>query len=218
MNADFGSGFILTMAPVASELQPRPVGLGGFSYKTLDSQATNSSRPKGKLVNWSHAQFYNGWGDASTPTGYNAIINNGYAANRVVMGVLDSPNDGGSGWYNISTYQKTIKTLKANYANFGSVAGWEYWDAGIKDNYANPWQWVAAIGQSVFGSAGTVNKAAVVDSGPTPWPALTDTLLGKGVLKLDAVRALNISDGNLAGALQILGLPDLGLGNVLPVK
>ncbi|KAI5356843.1 Putative glycoside hydrolase family 18, catalytic domain, glycosyl hydrolase family 18 (GH18) active [Septoria linicola] len=221
LNADFGSNFILTMAPVASDLQPNPIGLGGFSYKTLDAQATSSAKPSGKLVNWYNAQFYNGWGDASTPNGYNAIVANGWPANRVVMGVLDSPNDGGSGWYNISTYQKTIKTLKSNYANFGSVCGWEYWDAGIRDNYANPWQWVGAVGQSVFASStGTApaNRATNVDSGPAPFPNLMSALLGKGVGKLEAVRALNISDGSLAGALQVLGLPDLGLGGILPIK
>lgn len=210
LHADFGPDFILTMAPVASELQPNPIGLGGFSYKTLDAEANASDRPNGKLVNWYNCQFYNGWGDASRPNGYNSIIANGWAADRVVMGVLDSPNDGGSGWYGIATYQKTIATLKANYENFGSVVGWEYWDAGIKDGYKEPWQWVAAIGQSVFAARpGTANRDKDGDSGPSPWPVLTDQLEALGVEKLLAVRALNISDGSLSGALQVLGLSDV---------
>lgn len=56
LNSDFGPNFILTMAPVASDLTPRQVGLGGFSYRELDSQATASNKPNGKLVNWYNAQ------------------------------------------------------------------------------------------------------------------------------------------------------------------
>lgn len=55
LNQDFGTNFILTMAPVATDLQPSEYGLGGFSYSSLDSQATASGKPNGKLVNW-----YNG--------------------------------------------------------------------------------------------------------------------------------------------------------------
>ncbi|EME43011.1 glycoside hydrolase family 18 protein, partial [Dothistroma septosporum NZE10] len=146
LNKDFGTNFLLTMAPVASELQASGYGLGGFSYKTLDRYATNSSRPNGKLVNWYNVQFYNGWGDASTPNGYQSIIQNGYAASRVSLGVLDNPGDGGSGWFNVTTYQATIKSLRATYgSSFGGVVGWEYWDAGAKDNLTQPYQWAAPI-------------------------------------------------------------------------
>ncbi|KAF2213982.1 glycoside hydrolase family 18 protein [Cercospora zeae-maydis SCOH1-5] len=219
LHADFGPDFILTMAPVASELQPSAIGLGGFSYKTLDAEATASDKPNGKLVSWYNAQFYNGWGDASRPNGYDAIIANGWPADRVAIGVLASPDDGGSGWYGMSTYQKTLATLKSKYANFGSVVGWEYWDAGSEDNFAEPWQWVAAMGNSVFATAAAAAAAARpvttaktdedVDSGPSPWPVLTEQLEALGVGRLSAVRALNISDGSWSGALQELGLLDI---------
>lgn len=110
LNRDFDTNFLLTMAPVASELQASGYGLGGFSYKTLDRYATSSLRPNGKLVNWYQPQFYNGWGDASTPNGYMSIVKNGWAASRVSPGVLDDPNDGGSGWFNLTRYQSTIKS------------------------------------------------------------------------------------------------------------
>lgn len=60
LNSDFGNSFILTMAPVASELGPQEYGLGGFSYRDLDAAATAPLKPNGKLVNWYNAQFYNG--------------------------------------------------------------------------------------------------------------------------------------------------------------
>lgn len=215
LNQDFGNNFILTMAPVASDLQPDEYGLGGFSYKTLDSKATASGKPNGKLVNWYNAQFYNGWGDASSPVGYNAIVANGYAADRVALGVLDNPNDGGSGWYSIKTYEKTINTLKSNYKNFGGDVGWEYWDAGGNDGYTYPWQWVKEIGTVIFNStSGQSNIAnAPIPYGPSPWPLLTSTLEGLGVFRLAAIRALNITNGNLAAAEKLLGLSD-----ILPLK
>lgn len=211
LNQDFGNDFILTMAPVASDLQPGEYGLGGFSYSSMDSQATASGKPNGKLVNWFNAQFYNGWGDSSSPVGYNAIISHGYSPDRVVLGVLDNPNDGGSGWYSISTYKKTINTLKADYSNFGGDVGWEYWDAGGNDGYSDPWQWVKEIGTAIFSSSsGQVNTiSSPIPYGPSPWPVLTQTLTGLGALHIEAVRALNITNGDLDAALKLLGLSDI---------
>ncbi|KXS93387.1 hypothetical protein AC579_3418 [Pseudocercospora musae] len=226
---DFGTNFITTMSPVASELQPSGYGLGGFSYKTLDSQATSSTKPNGKLINWFNPQFYNGWGDASNPNGYNAIVKNGYAANRVAFNMLAAQNDGGSGWKPITTYQNVVATLKANYGSkFGGTNGWEYWDAGRNDNMSEPWKWVGTLGNSVYGTSYNMAKRDADESyseleerqvaqdfnstitlGDSPWPALTNQLKILGVVQLAAVRALNISNGNLAQALQILGLPPL---------
>lgn len=157
------------------------------------------------------AQFYNGWGDSSSPAGYNAIISHGYAADRVVLGVLGHPNDGGSGWFSISTYKTTINTLKANYAKFGGDVGWEYWDAGGNDGYSNPWQWVKDIGTAIFSSSsGQVNTiTSPIPYGPSPWPTLTQTLEGLGALHIEAVRALNITNGSLDAALKLLGLSDI---------
>jgi len=219
LNSDLGPSFILTLAPVASDLTPREIGLGGFSYSQLDRQATAAGKPNGKLVNWYNAQFYNGWGDSSSPAGYNSIVSNGYAASRVVMGVLANPNDGGSGWYGISTYQKTISSLKAKYGNdFGSVVGWEYWDAGEKDSPAlKNYQWVQTIAKSIFpGNSGArdatptnTTEPAVPGVGEVPWPGLLDVLMGKGAGDLEGLRALNQTDGDLPKAADLLGLGEL---------
>lgn len=214
-----GPNFILTLAPVASDLTPREVGLSGFSYSQLDQQATASNKPNGKLVNWYNAQFYNGWGDSSTTAGYNAIVANGYAASRVVMGVLANPNDGGSGWYGVSTYQRTIAALKAQYGNdFGSVVGWEYWDAGERDSPAlQNYQWVKTISQARFSGSSNVGSGVVpnvTDGGETkvpgvgqvPWPNLLDILTGKGAGDLESLRALNQTNGDLTKSADLLGL------------
>lgn len=227
LNKDFGPNFLLTMSPVASELQPSGYGLGGFSYKTLDSKATATNKPNGKLINWFLPQFYNGWGSAASTSGYQSIIKNGYAASRVVMGILDSPNDGGSGFYNVSTYQNTIKSLRTMYgSSFGGVVGWEYWDAGIKDNYTYPYQWSQTIGTSTSSKRDLSSNVEddedsmlverqvtaltasgdPISHGPSPWPALTNKLVELGTLEIAAVRALNMSNGDLLRAMSILGL------------
>lgn len=212
LDADFGSDFIITMAPVASAMTPNGPGLSGFSYFELDSQATSSTRPNGKLVNWYNAQFYNGWGDASTQVYYDNIITTGkWSPGRVVLGVLDDPNDGGSGFVDIKTLQSVIQQLRANFADFGCAVGWEYWDAGGADGYSEPWQWVKAVGQSIYGAE---NVPANLTSQPLPNPPApfqqsTDLLVTLGASYQEAVWALNVTNGVLAAAEQLLGLGNL---------
>ncbi|KAK5110466.1 hypothetical protein LTR62_005817 [Meristemomyces frigidus] len=209
LDTDFGSDFILTMAPVASALMPAGPGLSGFDYTTLDSQATSSTRPNGKLVTWYNAQFYNGWGDASTQVNYDALITAGnWLPDRIVMGVLDNENDGGSGFVPISTLMATIKQLRVNYPSFGCAVGWEYWDAGGDDGFAQPWEWVKAVAGSVFGVGIEMPAANLTNSpvpnAPPPFPLLTQTLVDLGATWPWAVWALNVSDGGLAEAEQLL--------------
>jgi hypothetical protein len=153
------------MAPVASDLEPSGRGLGGFSYLHLDAQALSSDKPNGKLIDWFNVQFYNGWGDASSTAGYTSIVNNGFDPSRVAMGILSSPQDGGSGWYPRYTYAATISQLVATYPNFGGIVSWEYHDSGFGDEEGDvvdstgsrsrgqgtfqddPWMWQAQIGQ-----------------------------------------------------------------------
>lgn len=217
-----GPDFLLTMAPVASALTPTGPGLSGFSYSDLDAQATESTRPNGKLVNWYNAQFYNGWGDASSATNYNTVIERGgWSPDRVVMGVLDNPNDGGSGFVDIRTLTTVIQQLKANYATFGCAVGWEYWDAGGADGYSVPWQWVKDVGMAVFGSVqADVARNVTVDENlepPSPWPSVTRSLVDMGGGWGDAVKALNQTGGDEEKAKGLLGLGDLlgAVGGIL---
>ncbi|EMC93193.1 glycoside hydrolase family 18 protein [Baudoinia panamericana UAMH 10762] len=211
-DADFGDDFIMTMAPVAACMIPsyQNNGLSGFSYFTLDSEATDSNRPNGKLVNWYNAQFYNGWGDASTQVFYNNIISEGgWSPDRIVMGVLDSSNDGGSGFVGLSTLQGVIQQLRANYDNFGCAVGWEYWDAGTSDGLDYPWQWVQEISKSIFGASNGTPKNTTSEplpNPPAPFQALTDELVDLGAAYLQAVWALNITNGDLLAAEQLLNL------------
>ena len=201
------------MAPVASAMWPEGPGLSGFDYPTLDAQATEPARPNGKLVSWYNAQFYNGWGDASSQVFYDAIITmGGWSPDRVVMGVLDSSGDGGSGFVAIDQLKKVILQLRANYANFGCAVGWEYWDAGKSDNFAQPWQWVQAVSSAVFGQQtwpAQNTTATPVTKTPAPYPAQTETLFDLGADWLWAVWALNVTSGNLLAAEKLLNLTSL---------
>lgn len=209
-NTDFGSDFILTMAPVASAMTPGGPGLSGFDYSTLDAMANDTSRPNGKLVDWYNAQFYNGWGDASTQINYDSLITSGgWSPDRLVMGVLDSSGDGGSGFVGIQTLTDTILQLRANYANFGCAVGWEYWDAGSTDSpaFEYPWQWVKNVSSAVFGDqtlpAQNLTNIALTST-DVPFPDSTEALVDQGAEWFWAVWALNVTDGNFHEAQQLL--------------
>jgi hypothetical protein len=221
LNADLGSDFILTMAPVASALLGSGGnGLHGFNQKEMDDQATDSVRPNGKLVSWYNAQFYNGWGDARSTAMYDRIISEGgWDAARVVMGVLTNPGDGGSGFVQLPTLKDVVSSLGAKYADFGCAVGWEYWAAGTGDGLQYPWQWVKAIGDviSMFGkgqgAAAEVQPAAssnaTTTEPPTPWPSQMHTLESVGAGHWDSLRALNMTNGDTEAASDILGVTQL---------
>jgi hypothetical protein len=150
LNADMGTDFILTMAPVASALLRNGSGLHGFPQKDMDDQALEPSRPNGKLVSWYNAQFYNGWGDASSTTMYDQIISEGgWSPDRIVMGVLTNPGDGGSGFVKLPTLKSVVGSLGAKHASFGCAVGWEYWAAGTGDGMQYPWMWVKELGDVI---------------------------------------------------------------------
>lgn len=220
------------MAPVASALLRNGVGLHGFPQRDMDDQATDSSRPNGKLVSWYNAQFYNGWGDASSTDMYEQVLEEGgWEADRVVMGVLTNPGDGGSGFVQLPTLKSVIGSLGAKYATFGCAVGWEYWAAGTGDGIDSPWEWVKALGDVIAGFSQTQpsnsnSTAASSDNGddnsaetqppssprkdpPTPWPSQMEQLESVGAGHWESVRALNMTSGDTRAASDILGVADL---------
>lgn len=231
------------MAPVASALLPggSGVGLHGFSQREMDDQATDSSRPNGKLVSWYNAQFYNGWGDASSTDMYDEIVGEGgWAADRVVMGVLTNPGDGGSGFVQLSTLTSVLRSLSAKHAAFGCAVGWEYWAAGTADNMEFPWMWVKALGDIITGNTNTEEATSTPPSNgtssadqpqnsndppsndstntgssrprrdpPTPWPSQMQQLESVGANHWDSVKALNMTNGQLGAAGDLLGVTNL---------
>lgn len=137
LRADFGPEFQITLAPVASALSGGG-NLSGFDYEEL-------YRNVGGDISWFNAQFYNGWGDASSTADYDAIINRGVIpARKVSLGVLTNSGNGGSGYVDVAGLRSTLTALKDKYTDFGGATGWEYFNAQPADG-SGPWQWVTDV-------------------------------------------------------------------------
>jgi chitinase len=140
LRSDFGSGFEILMAPVASDLSGGSEFSGGFSYSQLESDV-------GSDINWYNAQFYCGWGDLSSTSDYDAVIANGFPASQVVAGtVTNSANC--SGYVDPGTLANTLSSLAGEYSDFAGVAGWEYFNA-VPVNDGGPQSWYAAAGNAL---------------------------------------------------------------------
>lgn len=141
LRADFGAGFLITLAPVGSALSGGG-NLSGFDYDAL-------YRSRGRDIAWFNAQFYNGWGRMNSTSSYDAIIARGLIpADKVVAGTLTSPANGGSGYVDMATLKKTLGRLAAKHPGFGGVAGWEYFNSEPGGATA-PWKWAAEVASAL---------------------------------------------------------------------
>jgi hypothetical protein len=117
--------------------------LSAFNHFDLETSA------EGQLVEWYNVQFYCGWGDASNPNGYLAMVNAGWDPKRLVLGVpTNREGCGGNGWHNLSALGKTVEDLNRTLGKgaWGGVMGWEYFGAG-RDDGVKSWEWVGALGK-----------------------------------------------------------------------
>ena len=108
----------------------------------------NSTTP---LVSWYNAQFYGG--HAKEIWKYREIVEEGgWAAERVVLGVLTSKAEG------VRRLRRVIGELRQEFGErFGGIAGWEYWDSGTDDREigtmavgGEPWKWVQRVAEAIF--------------------------------------------------------------------
>ncbi|KAK5174551.1 uncharacterized protein LTR77_001632 [Saxophila tyrrhenica] len=195
---DFGKDFIITMAPVASDLPAGGSGLSGFSYSRLERSRA------GKLVNWYNGQYYSGFVQGSLEESYQAGVANGFKPERVVLGVLDSSNDG-SGYVSLSDVKETIENLKEDYRKFGGVDGWEYFDAGADEWLSKPWQWTKQIGKALFGKTEKRDVQVRERKLHTPkLPGGVAALMAKGHDQITAARALRMAKGDEVEAERML--------------
>ena len=146
---DMGPDFILTIAPVSQSLLGAVESISGnLNYTQLDSLATASDKPNGKLIDWYNGQFYAGGTPSDDQvTAYQQVIETGWDPSRIVLGLTTDNTD--SSWQPIATYQATASTLKSKVDNFGGIVGYDYWNAGSSDKIPR-WQWVEDIGQALF--------------------------------------------------------------------
>jgi chitinase len=141
LHKDFGANFIITLSPVATDLE-YGYGLGGFNYKDLYTS------PAGQYIAWFNTQFYSGFGDLYSTTSYDTAIANGYPPNQVVAGMLTNAANGG-GFTPIPTAKSTVAQLSAKYSNFGGVAGWEYFDS-LPGGIASPITWATTFARAMY--------------------------------------------------------------------
>jgi hypothetical protein len=198
IRSDFGDDFSITMAPVASDLTGGGGSFGGFSYKEFDQSSA------GQQVDWYNGQFYSGFVEGSFEDSYGHAINNGFGPSRVVMGFLNSANDGG-GYVGLNHIEEIIANLKSQYSNFGGVDGWEYFDAGSSDGLSQPWMWTKQVGEALFSSS---SKRALSRRGghkhTPPLPSGVAKLMSEGHGQIAAARAMRLVRGNEALARDIL--------------
>ncbi|WP_405688056.1 glycosyl hydrolase family 18 protein [Streptomyces sp. NBC_01387] len=143
LHSDFGDGFLVTLAPVATALNGGG-NLSGFGYDAL-------YRDKGSSISWFNAQFYCGWGSLDSPAGYEGIVGHGVVpASKVVAGTLTNPANCGSGYVPMDTLTSTVSQLSKEYGDFGGVAGWEYFNSD-PGGTAAPWEWAANMSSAMNG-------------------------------------------------------------------
>ena len=137
---DFGKRFTITLAPVVTDFTQNS-GLSGFSYPALYRSAYGAD------VAWYDVQFYSGFGTLASPSDYEAIVNAGFAPEKIVAGMIANPNDG-YGYVPVAQVAQTVHGLTKRYPTFGGVDDWEYFDA-LPDGPANPDAWAALMARAM---------------------------------------------------------------------
>jgi chitinase len=145
LHSDFGAGFVVTLAPVATALKGGG-NLSGFSYDDL-------YRDRGPSISWFNTQFYCGWGSLDGTADYDGVIDHGVVpASKVVAGTITNPADCGSGYVPMDKLKSTVSSLTGTYDDFGGVSAWEYFNSDPGGTSA-PWEWAADMSSSMKKSA-----------------------------------------------------------------
>ena len=118
---DFGPTFTITMAPVAGALQSDGSGPYGLNYKDIMST-------EGERISWFNVQFYC---DSFNEESYKSIINNGYPASKIVMGMWAKEMP--------SSAADTVNSLANVYSDFAGVDLWRY------DDIQDPNDWATSM-------------------------------------------------------------------------
>lgn len=105
--------YIISFAPLASSLSNDEQGMGGFSYKSIWNSSTCRN-----AITYFNGQFY---GDYTKLT-YDSCVKNGYPSQKVVMGMLYSPDPNQME----SNYEELSNCVNAYGSKFGGAYIWEY--------------------------------------------------------------------------------------------
>ena len=137
VHTDFGSEFLITLAPVAPALTQEH-NLSGFDYEALEVM-------RGSKISWYNTQFYCGWGNLGNPAQYQRIVAYGWPAHKIVAGAVTNPENG-SGFIPLKLLADTMVFLKTVNSQFGGVMGWEYFNSlGPEEKKGEPWEWARTL-------------------------------------------------------------------------
>ena len=125
---DFGSQFIISMAPVQNSLEYDSPGMGGFIYKDLYKKI-------GDKIDYFNVQSYYDYSLNS----YEKIINNDYPINKIIMGSISNQD--------FSTIIMELKKINNKYPNFAGAYNWEYYNS--PPNKLNPGLWSYYINDTI---------------------------------------------------------------------
>ncbi|WP_158372683.1 glycosyl hydrolase family 18 protein [Cellulosimicrobium cellulans] len=177
LRADFGPGFTITLTPVAADLAGRTSFSGGFSYAELEAAV-------GHQIDWYNTQFYCGWGDLRTTAAFEAILANGFTADRVVAGTVTNP-DNCSGWVEPDVLDATLTELRTAHPTLGGVFGWEYFNALGRDGGGRE-TWFSHL-RDLLRAPAEVERGALSVAYATVPAGGTQTVHGTGFVPGEAV-------------------------------
>ncbi|KAI5926430.1 glycoside hydrolase superfamily [Camillea tinctor] len=146
LKADFGSGFIVTLAPVGSALTEGGANLSGFDYFELEGQ-------RGDQIAWYNGQFYSGFASAGSARDYESVLDDGFPAEKVVLGLLTNPANG-NGFVDLDDQAPVLEELVRENPGFGGVAAWEYFNS-LPGGTDAPWEWAAWMADHMAEAAAT---------------------------------------------------------------
>ncbi|KAH0536014.1 hypothetical protein FGG08_007097, partial [Glutinoglossum americanum] len=139
LKLDFGADFILTLAPVAPGMWGGK-HMSGFSYDELEIT-------RGSSIAWYNTMFYCGWGSMETTEDFDKIIDYGWPAERIVIGLSTNPET--SGWIHGELLRGSLGAIVEIYPVLGGVMGWEYFNSitVAEPSGEQPWCWAQLISE-----------------------------------------------------------------------
>jgi hypothetical protein len=176
LKKDFGTDFIITLAPVLPAMMPSSPKFVGLTRRMLnasdypppDALTAAVCRARNLMPNrrrnlsgFNHVELelsdagkLISWYNVQMYCGwgeatvdtYDMIIKAGWKPERIVMGTVTSSAHG-AGYQVINDLAQTLVALKSKYGEkFGGLMGWEYYNSGSSKQ---PWQWAKVIGQAL---------------------------------------------------------------------
>ncbi|KAJ6475377.1 glycoside hydrolase superfamily [Mycena sanguinolenta] len=117
LRADFGAGFVITLAPVATVFTGG-TNLSRFSYTVLEKQV--ASLINGDNIAWYNAQFY-GTSDLTTEL-FDDVVSSGWDPTRFTIGMATSP-DFHTGIFPLSDLHAVFANITATHPRVRGIAG-----------------------------------------------------------------------------------------------